>query len=72
MVIVLEVSPKLSNQRIANGQDIFENDQKLLTEVHKNYRKLAKQFKWNIIDGEKSKEQVHQEVLSVVRKFLKV
>jgi dTMP kinase len=72
IVIVLEVSPKMSNQRIVNGQDIFENDQKLLTEVHKNYRKLAKQFKWKIIDGEKSKEQVHQEVISVVRKFLKV
>ena len=72
IVIVLEVSPKLSNQRIVNGQDIFENDQKLLTEVHKNYRKLAKQFKWKIIDGEKSKEQVHQEVINVVRKFLKV
>ena len=73
IVIVLEVSPKSSSQRMVNEQDdIFENDQELLAEVHKNYRKLAKQFKWKIIDGEKSKEHVHQEVMNIVRKTLKV
>ena len=73
IVIVLEVSPKSSSQRMVNEQeDIFENDQELLAEVHKNYRKLAKQFKWKIIDGEKSKEHVHQGVMNIVRKTLKV
>ena len=72
ITIVLEVRPKVLNQRIVNDQDIFENDQKLLAEVHKNYRKLAKRFKWKIIDGEKSKDQVHQEVMNVIRKILKV
>ena len=73
IVIVLEVSPKSSSQRMVNEQDdIFENDQELLAEVHKNYRKLAKQFKWKIIDGEKSKEHVHQDVMNIVRKTLKV
>ena len=73
IVIVLEVSPKSSSQRMVNEQeDIFENDQELLAEVHKNYRKLAKQLKWKIIDGEKSKEHVHQDVMNIVRKTLKV
>jgi thymidylate kinase len=44
----------------------------LLAEVHKNYRKLAKQFKWKIINGEKSKDQVHEEIIKIVRKNLKV
>ena len=71
IVIVLEVSPKVSNQRLLDEQDIFENDQKLLAEVHKNYHKLAKQFKWKVIDGEKSKEQVHQEIMNFLKKALK-
>jgi dTMP kinase len=72
MVIVLEVSPKTSYQRAIDYQDVFEKDKKLLEEVQKNYRKLAKKFKWNIINGEKNKEQVHQEVMKIVRKTLKV
>ena len=72
MVIVLEVNPKTSYQRAVDYQDVFEKDKKLLEEVQKNYRKLAKKFKWNIINGEKNKEQVHQEVMKIVRKTLKV
>jgi dTMP kinase len=72
VVIVLEVSPKTSYQRAVDYQDVFEKDKKLLEEVQKNYRKLAKKFKWNIINGEKNKEQVHQEVMKIVRKNLKV
>jgi dTMP kinase len=72
MVIVLEVSPKTSYQRAVDYQDVFEKDKKLLEEVQKNYRKLAKKFKWNIINGEKNKEQVHHEVMKIVRKTLKV
>ena len=72
MVIVLEVSPKTSYQRAVDYQDVFEKDKKLLEEVQKNYRKLAKKFKWNIINGEKNKEQIHQEIMKIVRKTLKV
>jgi len=72
MVIVIEVSPKTSYQRAVENRDLFENDQKLLIEVHKNYRKLARQYKWKIINGEKSKDQVHEEIMKIVRKNLKV
>ena len=72
IVIVLDVSPSVSSQRSGDGDlDSFEKDQKLLLEVNKNYRKLAKQFKWKIINGEKTKEQVHQEIMKNV-KFLNV
>jgi dTMP kinase len=68
IVIVLDVSPTVSSQRSEAGDlDSFEKNQKLLLEVNKNYRKLAKQFKWKIINGEKSKEQVHQEIMKIVK-----
>jgi dTMP kinase len=72
IAIVIEVSPKTSYQRAVENRDVFEKDHKLLVEVHKNYRKLAKQFKWKIINGEKSKDQVHEEIIKIVRKNLKV
>jgi dTMP kinase len=72
IVIVLDVSPSVSAHRSGDRDlDSFEKDQKLLQEVNKNYRKLAKQFKWKIINGEKTKEQVHQEIMKIV-KLLKI
>ena len=72
IVIVIEVSPKTSYQRAVENRDVFEKDQKLLTEVQKNYRKLARQFKWKVVNGEKSKDQVHEDIMKIVRKNLKV
>ena len=68
LVITLDVSPAVLNARSAEEDlDSFEKDRKLSLEVAKNYRKFAKQFKWKIVDGEKSKEQVHREILRSVK-----
>ena len=72
VVIVLEVNPNTSYQRVPGGRDTFEMDQKLLMKVHKNYRKLAKQFNWKVVNGEKVSEQVHNKILNIVRNVLKV
>jgi len=68
VVIVLDVSPTVLTER-STGIDLdsFEKNQKLLLEVKKNYRKLAKQFKWKIINGEKSREKVHQEIMNILK-----
>lgn len=71
VVIVLEVSPAISYRRVPKDRDTFEMDQKLLTEVNKNYRKLAKRFNWKLINGEKFSEEVHNEIMGVVTKILK-
>jgi dTMP kinase len=72
VVIVLEVNPNTSYQRVPGGRDTFEMDQKLLMKVHKNYRKLAKQFNWKVVNGEKVSEQVHNKIMNIVRNVLKV
>lgn len=71
VVIVLEVNPNTSYQRVPGNRDAFEIDRKLLTKVHKNYRKLAKQFNWRIINGERVTGEVHNEIMKIVRKFIK-
>jgi dTMP kinase len=71
IVIVLEVNPHTSYQRVPEDRDTFEMDQELLTKVHKNYRKLAKQFNWKAINGEKVSEHVHNEIMNIVKRVLK-
>jgi dTMP kinase len=71
VVIVLEVSPHISYQRVPTDRDTFEMDQKLLAEVNKNYRKLARRFNWKLINGEKISEEVHNEIMGIVIKILK-
>jgi dTMP kinase len=72
VVIVLEVNPNTSYQRVPGDRDTFEMDQNLLMKVHKNYRKLAKQFNWKVVNGEKVSEQVHNKIMNIVRNVLKV
>jgi dTMP kinase len=71
LVLVLLVNPSMSAKR-AEIQDTFESDPQLAAKAYKNYLKFAKQFKWKIIDGSKSKEHVHQEIMKIIRKELKV
>ncbi|AIC17070.1 dTMP kinase [Nitrososphaera viennensis] len=71
MVLILLVNPSVSKNR-AEVLDAFEGDAKLAAAAYKNYQKFARQFKWKVLDGSKGREQVHQEILKVVRKALKV
>jgi dTMP kinase len=71
VVLLILVNPSISAKR-AEIQDTFESDALLATNAHKNYLKFAKQYQWKVIDGSKSKEQVHQEIMKIIRKELKV
>jgi len=71
VVLLILVNPSVSAKR-AEIQDTFESDAQLATNAYKNYLKFAKQYRWKVIDGSKSKEQVHQEILKIIRKELKV
>jgi dTMP kinase len=71
VVLMILVNPSISAKR-AEMQDAFESDPQLAAKAYKNYLKFAKQYRWKVIDGSKSKEQVHQEITKIIRKELKV
>ena len=71
IVLVLLVNTSVSTKR-AETQDVFEADVQLAARAYKNYLKFAKQYKWKVLDGSKSKDQVNQEIMKVIRKELKV
>lgn len=71
IILVILVNPSISVKR-AEVQDAFESNPQLAAKAYENYLKFAKQFRWKIIDGSKSKEQVHQEIMKIISKELKV
>lgn len=71
LVIVLDVTPRITLKRSLEP-DEFEKDVSLLQNVYKNYHKLAKPFRWKILNAEKSRDQIHDEVKKTVERNIKV
>jgi dTMP kinase len=71
LVIVLDVTPRITLKRSLEP-DEFEKDVSLLQNVYKNYHKLAKPFRWTILNAEKSRDQIHDEVKKTVERIIKV
>lgn len=71
LTIVVLVKPSVSKSR-AETRDAFETDARLAEAAYRNYQKYARQFGWKVLDGSKSREQVHQEILKMARRLLKV
>lgn len=73
LVIVIDIKTDTLVTRSKNSIiDTFEKDRELIRKVKKTYRLLAKKFKWNVIDGEKSVDDVHSQVLRIVRNNMKI
>ena len=72
LVIVIDIKPKTLVSRSKNVVDTFEKDLELIRRVKKNYRILAKKFNWRVVEGENSVGEVHQQVLKIVTKFVKI
>ncbi len=73
LVIVIDIKSDTMVSRSKNRViDTFEKDRELIRKVKRTYRVLAKKFKWYVIDGEKSVDDVHSQVLRIVRKTVKI
>jgi len=72
LVIVIDIKSNTLVIRSKNVGDTFEKDRELIKRVKKNYRILGKKFKWRIVEGENSIDEVHDQVLKIVKKFVKI
>ncbi len=66
MVIVLDISPKTSFKRKKRNRDIFENNATNCAKVSQVYRGLAKWYGWTVVNGEGTKEEVHERVKDAI------
>jgi dTMP kinase len=70
LVIVLDVSQKESFSRKKVNRDKFEKNAQFLQTISTTYRKLAKKYRWNLVNALQSKEQVHADIMQVLSKKL--
>jgi dTMP kinase len=65
LTILLDIGPATAAARKAAGRDRFERDLALLERVRDSYRRQARQPGWVMIDGERSKPEVAEQVRSI-------
>jgi len=66
LVIVLDLPTNESFVRKKTNRDKFEKNKEFEKKVTMNYRKLAKKYKWKIIDGSGTKSEVHSRIMQVI------
>jgi dTMP kinase len=70
LVIVIDIDPITSSKR-SKSADLFESDFQLLRTVKKNYLAMARRYRWVVVNGEKSREDLKGEIMSIVNKYIK-
>lgn len=72
LVLILDVSSKASFKRKRQVRDAHEEDLSYLRKVRSAYLRLAKKYRWKVIDGERDRRAVNLElwrhVLPILRK----
>ena len=71
VVLVLDISPRLSFERKKRDRDVHEKEIAYLLKVRRVYIQLAKRFRWVVIDGERDREAVHSAIWRKISLLLK-
>jgi len=69
-VVVLDVSPRISESRKRRGRDVHESDLTYLNKVRRAYGSLAKRYGWSVVDGQGEVETVRKLVWARVTPVL--
>ena len=66
LTVFLDIAPETAIQRKATDRDRYERDLAMQTRVRESYRRLATGENWIVLDGERPKDVVADEVFSAV------
>jgi dTMP kinase len=66
LTILLDIAPDTAVRRKATGRDRFERDLALLARVRDSYRRQARQPAWALVDGERSRDAVRDDIIALV------
>lgn len=69
-VFVIDVPVNVAFSREEKKKDVYEEDNEFLTKVREIYLRLAKQFKWEIINGNRSIDEVSKDIWLKTSKIL--
>jgi dTMP kinase len=70
LTIVLDIAPETAVARKATGRDRYERDLALLSRVRESYRRQSKGPGWLLVNGERAKDAVAQDVLRAAAPLL--
>jgi len=66
LTVMLDIAPDTAVQRKAVDRDRYERDLALLARVRGSYKRQAEQDGWVVVDGERAKTAIADEVFSAV------
>ena len=66
LTVFLDIAPETAIQRKATDRDRYERDLAMQTRVRESYRRLATGENWIVLDGERPKDVIADEVFSAV------
>ena len=70
LTIMLDIAPETAVQRKAVDRDRYERDLALQARVRESYRRQANENGWIVIDGERPKEAIAEDVFGAVAPLL--
>ena len=68
--ILLDIAPETAARRKAVDRDRYERDLAMLGRVRESYRRQAQVGRWIVVDGERAKEEIAEDVIGAVRSVL--
>ena len=71
IVIVLDVTPEVSIKRMQSKGDLFEMNDDMMNNASKLYRELAGKYGWILVNGDRSREDVHKEIVQIIENKIK-
>ena len=51
--------------------DVFEMNDDMMSKVSKLYRELAGKYGWILVNGDRSREDVHKEIVQIIENKIK-
>ena len=70
LTIYVDIAPETAVKRKSQGRDRYERDLALQTRVRDGYRRLAQREGWLIVDGERDREAIAEEVFNAAAERL--
>jgi len=71
LTFVLDIAPETALARKQSGRDKYERDMALLARVRSSYQRQATHPGWRLIDGERPKPQIADEIRGLVDRVLR-
>jgi dTMP kinase len=72
LTIFVDIEPATAAKRKAHGRDRYESDLSLLERVRASYQRQAADPSWATVDGERSKDEVAEQVFAAVSRHLQL